>query len=211
MITNFYDIQILAPTALTFNKNHVTLRCPRTDSRLSAEETVNHDPANDLPYHETVAALLATINRADQAQAVADFIIATACPANHDAIAAFWHEALNRLGFSTDTFGVIAAMETKKVHAARQDKKKLRNQRLATELSKRIMDFFPTNLHGALTVGGGLRFVHEVCQMTRDELLGFMSEEGVAEVEAALANVELGLGMDIGSELMAKLPTRRGL
>jgi ActR/RegA family two-component response regulator len=99
---------------------------------------MEYDPTTDRPYHETVIALLAAIDRADQAQAVADFIIATTCPANHDAIAALWREVLDRLAFPTDIFGVIAAMEAKKAHAAKQIEKKLAAQRLSTELSRRV-------------------------------------------------------------------------
>jgi|GEM_PF-5718804 hypothetical protein len=171
---------------------------------------MEYDPANDRPYHETVVCIINQATSSDEAAGIVDLLVTTACPANHDAIIKSWRALLKRLNLP-DSHGVIAAMEAKKAHANEQAEKKLEEQRLSTELSKRIMDFFSTNLHGALTVGGGLRFVHEVCQMTRDELLGFMSEEGVAEVEATLANAGLRLGMDIGPELRAKLPTRCGL
>lgn len=91
---------------------------------------MSYDPANDRPYHLTIIRRVKQVGSAGEASKEAEFIIATACPANHDAIIAAWLELLKYLYNNEDdsTFGVIAALEAKKAAAeAKAAGERLRN------------------------------------------------------------------------------------
>jgi hypothetical protein len=128
------------------------------------------------PYHESVIILINSICLLAEFPRIADFLIATKLPKNHDAVIEAWRQRLTDSNLDDAQFGVIPFLEEQKREAeekALYDKLSLLTDRVFWSRHRTTDQFHEK----------GLVFVYQVCEKTRDELLLLIGNDGVRDIE----------------------------
>lgn len=155
------------------------------------------------PFHKTVIGLINSIDLPAELCHIANFLIATKLPKNHDAVIEAWRQRLAGSGLDDAQFGVIPFLEEQK----REAEEKALYDKLSL-LAGRV--FWAGHEDEYLFHNKGLVFVYQVCEKTRDELLPLLGDDVVRAIEGRFKDDYgqvggLRLGMTLTEELLAKL------